>query len=230
MIVQNNRPLPRIVEDALSAGSVHVSVGSIHQRAAVLSDAVPAVSVLETARRGFGAADADAVFLAGRLELAGGVAAGAAAEEQVVVVSAVDDPAELVGAFDVLARSVLLEVRVGGAFEDAQRRVGHGVLEDVVVERAKGQQRGGRGGLAEEVGVDAVVALVGRDADGAVVCPGAGLEGLGGRDADVRGVLCAPVRHAVVQVVGVADLGDVRGPEVVFTWEVDHGAVGEGRA
>lgn len=97
----------------------------------------------------------------------------------------VETPAELIRALDVFARSVLFEVVVSGVFENVKGRVGHGVLEDVVVEGAEGEQRGGSWGFAEEVGVDAVVALVARDADAAVIGPGAGFEGGGCGDADV---------------------------------------------
>lgn len=93
---------------------------SIHQRTAVLSNTVLAVLISEASSRGLRATDANAVLFAGGFELARGVAAGAAAEEEVVVVGAVDDPAELVGAFDVFAGGVLLEVGVRGAFDDAQ--------------------------------------------------------------------------------------------------------------
>lgn len=138
MVIQHHLPQPLIKENTLPARRINIPVRSIHQRPAVLSNTVSAFLVDEASCRGGGAADADAVFFAEGLELVGGVAAGAAAEEEVVVVGAVDDPAELVRAFDVFAGGVLGEVRVRSAFGDAQGRVGHGILEDVVVEGAEG--------------------------------------------------------------------------------------------
>jgi hypothetical protein len=58
-------------------------------------------------------------------------------------------------------------------------------LEYIIVEGSKGQEGRGAGGSVEEVGVDAVVALVKRDSDAAVVDPRARLESLGSGDADV---------------------------------------------
>ena len=88
-------------------------MASQHQRAAVLPGAEFPLLVFERAGRGLGAADADAVFFARGLEFVRVIAAGAAAEKEVVVVYSLHDPAELVGPFDVGPRGVLLEVRVG---------------------------------------------------------------------------------------------------------------------
>jgi len=118
MIIQHHRFLPGIIKHPLPTRSINISMRSINQRPPVLRNAVFAVPVSETACRGGRATDADAVFFAGGFELVGSVAAGAAAEEEVVVVGAVDEPAELVGAFDVFASSVLGEVVVGGVWED----------------------------------------------------------------------------------------------------------------
>jgi hypothetical protein len=103
-------------------------------------------------------------------------------------------------------------------------------LEYIIVEGSKGQEGRGAGGSVEEVRVDAVVALVKRDSDAAVVDPRARLESLGSGDADVWLVLSAPIADAVVEIVGVAHLGDVGGPGVVSAREVDHGAGWEGGA
>ena len=121
-----------VPENALTARSVDVSMAGENQRSAILLRAVLALLVYKRPARGFGTTDADAVFLTGRLELVRWVTAGAAAEKQEIVVDFIYDPAELIRAFDVWAGGVLFQVRVGRALDDAERWVGHLVLENTL--------------------------------------------------------------------------------------------------
>lgn len=73
-------------------------------------------------------------------------------------------------------------------------------MEDILPERPEIQNGGPAAGVVE-VGIDAVVIRGGRDSDGAVIGPGAGVEGGGGGDA-YGGVFGAYLRDGVVEVVG----------------------------
>ena len=87
----------------------------------------------------------------------------------------------------------------------------HGDLVDVVPVGAEGHLEGVAEVYYQQVRVDQVPVGVLRDADAAVVGPGARVHGCGCCDANSR-VLTAASRDGVVEVVSSVDVGDVGGP------------------
>lgn len=204
VVVNNRRTLLRVVHDPLSTGRVNIIVARENQRSTILGETIPALLVDKPAIGSGRAADHDFILIARGREVGGRVAASTGREEEVIEIS----PLELVAAFHGAATGGVLG-EVGGAAGDAEGRVGHGDLEDVVPVGAEGEEGDGVGVVLEEVAVDAVVGRAGGDADAAVVGPGAGVHGLGGGDSDVR-VLRADYADGVVHVVGTGHVEDVR--------------------
>lgn len=204
VVVNDWRTLLRVEHDSLAARRVNIIMASQNQRPAILGKTIPTLLVDKPAIRSGRAADHDFILIARGREVGRRVAASTGREEEVVKIS----PLELVAAFHGAAAGGILG-EVGGAAGDAEGRVGHGDLEDVVPVGAEGEEGHGVGVVLEEVAVDAVVGGAGGDADAAVVGPGAGVHGLGGGDSDVR-VLGADYADGVVHVVGTSHVEDVR--------------------
>ena len=204
VVVVEERSLLRVPVDTLTTRTIDPAVGLENSGTTTLSALLTSLVDEATGSAG-GPADLNFVLLTCGRTVGVETAAFADREEEVVVVTALGNVGSLLG---VLA--VRLESDVGGCTTSAlERWVVHANGEQIVPERSERYDE--LGAIPVESTIDGVVVLAGLrgDAGATVVGPGANSEGFGSRDTD-GGVLNTERGDGVVEVVCVADKGDVR--------------------